>query len=397
MVAPAAHDVIVDHARRLHVRVTDSGTHELEPAPLEVLAHRSRRLGLGRQIVHRRVAVYHGFPVDELPDVVAEATHRVTHLEKGLGIGYGCVHLRPVTDQARVDEKHLDLGLVVSGNLLRIEPIECVPVVASLVEHGRPRQSRLDALEHEELELPTVVSKWHSPFGVVILTHELGGKRPTAAHDVLRATAVWGHERDLVAIGKRILESSSLAVHEQHIDESLGSTDHVNEVEHARGVVELERRSISLRIRWQELAHLTEAHGADLHGARIVLATPPTIPITRKRRPKRSGVLKENQVLLDGPTSRWDTHEASVFGPAAVVILDVGETQELGKDEPAVTRALADTAIGHYVLVGRDALGLVELLELIGRLEGAGLVDRLGPGDVRGPRYVPRNLGLLLG
>src|SRR3990170_2559480 len=96
-------------------------------------------------------------------------------------------------------------------------------------------------------------------------------------------------------------------------------------------------------------------------------------------------------LLLDG-----DSNEAAVFGPAPIVVLDLGETEELGQDEPAVARTLADATVGHDIRIGRDALGLVELLKLVGGFEGAVVVDRLGPGDVGRTRNVPGDLGLLL-
>ena len=71
----------------------------------------------------------------------------------------------------------------------------------------------------------------------------------------------------------------------------------------------------------------------------------------------------KRNLLLDG-----DTDETAVLGPASVVVLDLGETEKLGQNEPAVARPLADAAVGHDVLVGSDALGLIELLELAGRL-----------------------------
>src|SRR5438067_372800 len=94
---------------------------------------------------------------------------------------------------------------------------------------------------------------------------------------------------------------------------------------------------------------------------------------------------------LDG-----DSDEGAVFGPGAVVVLDVLVAQQLPKHEPGVGRALADAAVGDHVLVGGDAGALVEVLQVVSRLEGAVLVGRLAPGDVRGAGDVPGHLSLLL-
>src|SRR5581483_7896926 len=49
-VAEAGHDVVVDHARRLHEGVTDRRADEAEAAALQILAHRPRFLRLGRDL-----------------------------------------------------------------------------------------------------------------------------------------------------------------------------------------------------------------------------------------------------------------------------------------------------------------------------------------------------------
>ena len=65
--------------------------------------------------------------------------------------------------------------------------------------------------------------------------------------------------------------------------------------------------------------------------------------------------------------------------------------------EPGVRRALADPAVGDDRLAVRDhALAPVELPQLVGRLEGAVLVDRLRPRHRGGARDVPGALGALL-
>jgi hypothetical protein len=69
-----------------------------------------------------------------------------------------------------------------SGNLRGIEPCEGAPVVLALVEDGFPRQSRLRALEDQELEEHPVVVHRHAPFRVVVGDAERR-LRPGAALD----------------------------------------------------------------------------------------------------------------------------------------------------------------------------------------------------------------------
>src|SRR3954467_9733003 len=55
---------------------------------------------------------------------------------------------------------------------------------------------------------------------------------------------------------------------------------------------------------------------------------------------------------------------AAPLGPAAVVVADALVAEELVEHEPAVGAALADPAVGDHVLVGGDALRLVQIGQL---------------------------------
>src|SRR4029453_13229543 len=70
------------------------------------------------------------------------------------------------------------------------------------------------------------------------------------------------------------------------------------------------------------------------------------------------------------------------LGPATVVVANSWVTQQIGEHEPRMRGALTYTAVGHYVLVGRDILTAVDSLKLLLRLERAILLYRCGPGDV---------------
>src|SRR5258708_39810630 len=76
--------------------------------------------------------------------------------------------------------------------------------------------------------------------------------------------------------------------------------------------------------------------------------------------------------------------EGAPFCPGSVVVADVGVTQQVRQHKPGVGRALADAAVSDDVLVGRDALAAVELLEIRAGLKGSIFVDGLAPGDVLG-------------
>src|SRR5438067_472201 len=63
----------------------------------------------------------------------------------------------------------------------RIEAGEGAAVGVALVEDRRPGQPRLRALEHEELEEPTLVVHGHAPLAVVVAEHRRRAAGPRAA------------------------------------------------------------------------------------------------------------------------------------------------------------------------------------------------------------------------
>src|SRR5829696_1280279 len=105
---------------------------------------------------------------------------------------------------------------------------------------------------------------------------------------------------------------------------------------------------------------------------------------------------------LDVPLDRLDVlldrhvDEVPPLGPRPVVVLDGVVPEQLVQHEPGVRRALADPAVGDHLFAVRHALALVELAQLVGRLEGAVLAHRLRPRDGGRARDVPGALSALL-
>src|SRR5436190_14412734 len=83
-VAGTCHQVIVDHASRLHQRVADGGAHEFEAASQQIAAH---RVGLGCarwNVGHASPAILDWLATDEAPQVSVETPKLVSHGEKHL-------------------------------------------------------------------------------------------------------------------------------------------------------------------------------------------------------------------------------------------------------------------------------------------------------------------------
>src|SRR5215471_12178895 len=83
--------------------------------------------------------------------------------------------------------------------------------------------------------------------------------------------------------------------------------------------------------------------------------------------------------------------QVAPLGPAAVVVADVREAEQVFEREPRVAAALADTAVRDRVASGRELVVFaVQLLQLVGRLERAVVrVDRLRPRDALRAGNVP--------
>src|SRR5215211_7001552 len=108
----------------------------------------------------------------------------------------------------------------------------------------------------------------------------------------------------------------------------------------------------------------------------------------------RSGSL----LFASKPLSLYGSrHQVTPLGPGAVVVTHALITEEVIQDEPRVGRALSYPAVGYDVVPLAEAdLSLVDLLQLVGALEGPILPHSPRPWHVRGPGNMPSPEGALL-
>src|SRR2546427_12897711 len=66
----------------------------------------------------------------------------------------------------------LDVSVHVTGDSPRLEIVECLSIVYSLVQNRLPRQFRLGTFQYEKLEQCIVVVDRDAPFLVMILDHQ---------------------------------------------------------------------------------------------------------------------------------------------------------------------------------------------------------------------------------
>src|SRR5207245_273131 len=81
-------------------------------------------------------------------------------------------NLETVTYDAGVTEETLNVLVVVARYLLRVEGMECFPIVFTLVQNCLPSEPCLCALKYEKLEQCSVIMHRDSPLFVVILNHQ---------------------------------------------------------------------------------------------------------------------------------------------------------------------------------------------------------------------------------
>src|ERR1700751_4409034 len=89
-------------------------------------------------------------------------------------------------------------------------------------------------------------------------------------------------------------------------------------------------------------------------------------------------------------------HQGAVFGPTAVVVLDIPVPEQFLQNEPGVRRTLPDPAVSDGFLRPVQTGVGVQLGQLLVGLEGAVLVGCLAPGDVDRAGDVAGALALLL-
>src|SRR6266480_5795105 len=118
-VSRTRHQMIVDHAGRLHQRVADRGADEFESAPQQIAAH---RVGLGcvrGHVGHATPTILDWLAADEAPQVLVEAFYFFTQPEERLRILDSRSDLQSVSHDPGVAEQPPHFARAIAGDLLR--------------------------------------------------------------------------------------------------------------------------------------------------------------------------------------------------------------------------------------------------------------------------------------
>ena len=101
------HEVIVDHAGRLHQRVANCrarGARELESPPQQIPAHRIGFLSMRRHVRHTLPTILYRFAADEAPQLSVEGLHLFSERAKRFRVLDRRRDLEPVPHDSGVAE-----------------------------------------------------------------------------------------------------------------------------------------------------------------------------------------------------------------------------------------------------------------------------------------------------
>src|SRR5690348_7437908 len=119
------HEMIVDHAGRLHERITDRRAHESKTTFDQVFAHRVGLRSARGHILWTPAARLQWNAARETPYVAIEAAEFLLCGKKRLRVANGRANLQPVANDAWVLEQSRDFRFVIAGYFAWIETVEC--------------------------------------------------------------------------------------------------------------------------------------------------------------------------------------------------------------------------------------------------------------------------------
>ncbi len=160
--------MVVDHAGRLHQRVTDGRADEFESALNQIAAHRVRFGCARRHLSHSSPTILFRFAADETPKVGVETAKLFPDREKRFRILDRRRNFQPVPHDAGVAEQPFHIARAVARDLFRTKSIERLAIVLPFFENRRPAQPGLRALKDQKLKQLSIVMNGHAPFLIVI-------------------------------------------------------------------------------------------------------------------------------------------------------------------------------------------------------------------------------------
>ena len=180
LVPPAGHDMVIDHADRLHEGIDDGRAAELEAALFQVLGDFGGKRRFGGKLILAAKLILDRRAIDEIPEIMAEAA-LILQGKKSLRRGDRGFDLGAIADDAFILHQGGELGRFVARNLAGIEMVEGFAETFAPPQDRDPGKTGLKTVEDEFLEERPVVVLRHTPFLVVIGEIERVSAGPDAA------------------------------------------------------------------------------------------------------------------------------------------------------------------------------------------------------------------------
>jgi len=173
--------VIVHHPGRLHHRVADRRSHELESAREQISAHRIRLGRARRNLLHRPPLVNPRPPADKAPYIFVEAVELFLNGKKRFCVADRGIDLQPIANDAGIREEPRDVTIAELRHERRLELLERASISGALAQNRVPAKARLRAFERYKLEPKPIVMHRHAPLLIVIANRQLIA-RPITSH-----------------------------------------------------------------------------------------------------------------------------------------------------------------------------------------------------------------------
>src|SRR5260370_5609547 len=165
--------MIIDQSSRLHHRVANRRSHELESAPDQLLANRVRVLGPRRNLLRRPPRINSRTPTNQSPDIFVETAKLRLNRDKRFRIPDRRIDLQTITNDSRIRQQARNLSLAELRNRGRIEAGKRIPIILPLTQNSVPAKSSLRPLQNKKLEPAHIIMHRHAPLFIVIPNRKL--------------------------------------------------------------------------------------------------------------------------------------------------------------------------------------------------------------------------------
>ena len=136
LVPKTINGVVIDHTDGLHQGITDGGSHKFKASFAHILAHGQGFGTRGWYLIQSFPSVLNGVMVHKLPEIGVETAKFRLYRKKSVRIGDKGPDLQVIADNTLVLQQGLDFGFIITGHLIRIEPVKCLTIGRPFIQNG---------------------------------------------------------------------------------------------------------------------------------------------------------------------------------------------------------------------------------------------------------------------